>query len=648
MMNKEMGLGLEFSPLRHVSQRTFSCPRHICIRAPGRISVGKRGLLPSLLSTECRLKQPMASSHGLVTICSILLASLKESAFLRAPSAATPERYRFLDCKAFVEQQLLRIYETAELSGLSYSAVSYVWRGNVPENPRPEDTFFHVEGTINDKDTTKDRPDPISLSVLRHACTASIQQDCNLLWLDRLCILQSNREDKKWQIKNMYDVYKNCKSCIVLPGDLRCIVPLQTATAWIHRSWTLQESLAPQKTLVLFAWSNGPGAILAGDEHHEIAEVVSAESAVSSLPAIVDGCTQGHLEFQPHPADWAKSGRRVSCRILGSQTPNVLALGAALSETLAQDPDARYSSIWQCALMRTSSRPVDMVLSIMGIFGVSLDPGAFDENDRLRATVALAREILSRGGRACWLGVSLTLPLSDEISTFPEFPETTVQGTAMVNTSAGMKEVAEMMEGCYPNSLGLRMALPQGTMDERGTLTAAFKFARAEPVGIPEGRDALPYHMRDLSDPPVKPRSVLLGLMQPKEGQKGGDSQEHCSMFSTIGCQDQTSQHSQYSGVEGKVLVRCGDAKSFVLSEEVDQGLDGQASGTFALIFGWFNEYYPGASTATNRNNIRGMLVRDHAPGQFHAISFFSLDRKWRDWAMSLDSREFRIGGANP
>lgn len=41
-------------------------------------------------------------------------------------------------------------------------------------------------------------------------------------------------------------------------------------------------------------------------------------------------------------------------------------------------------------------------------------------------------------------------------------------------------------------------------------------------------------------------------------------------MFSTIGCQDQTSQHSQYSGVEGKVLVRWGDAKSFVLSEEVD------------------------------------------------------------------------------
>ncbi|KAH6622269.1 hypothetical protein C7974DRAFT_397989 [Boeremia exigua] len=574
----------------------------------------------------------MNPPNSLITVCSISLASLEESAFLRAPSAAIPKRYRFLDCKLLVEKQLLQIYEISELSNLDYTAVSYVWRGQVPKNPHLEDASFHVEGTFDENGRPEDKPDPISLRVLRHACTASIHQGCNLLWLDRLCILQSNKEDKKWQIRNMYGIYKSCKSCIVLAGGLHYLVPLQTATAWIHRSWTLQECLAPQKTLVLFAWSDGPGAILAGDEHHNIEEIIPSESAISSLPAIVDGCSQGFLEFQPHPADWHKSGRRVSCNIFGSQTPNVLALGAALSETLGDDPDARYSSIWQCALMRTSSRPVDMVLSIMGIFGVSLDPGAFDENDRLRATVALAREILSSGGRACWLGISLTLPLSSEISTFPAFPETTVQGKAMVHTPEGKKEVAEMMEGCYPNSLGLRMPLPQGSMDESGALTAVFKFARAAPIDLPNRST-------------FKPRSVLLDQMRPEEGQKGDVCLGYNSTLSSIGRHSWRTEHPQCSDAEKEVLARCGNGESFVLSRDSNHDLENQASDTFALIFGWFNEYYPGATTATKRNNIRGMLVRDDAPNRFRAISFFSIDRKWRDWAMLLDSREFCIGG---
>jgi hypothetical protein len=162
-------------------------------------------------------------------------------------------------------------------------------------------------------------------------------------------------------------------------------------TAWIHRSWTLQESLAPKDALVLFAWNQGPGAIKTGDEFGTITEVVPSKSSVTNLSAIVNACVMGKLEFLPHPARWDEVfGRMVTCKILGHATPNLLALGVTLNGTLATDPDTRDHAIWQCALMRTSSRPIDMVFSIMGLFGVSLNTRAFREDERLRATVALA------------------------------------------------------------------------------------------------------------------------------------------------------------------------------------------------------------------------------------------------------------------
>ena len=78
--------------------------------------------------------------------------------------------------------------------------------------------------------------------------------------------------------------------------------------------------------------------------------------------------------------------------------------------------------------MRTSSRPVDMVFSIMGLFGVILDPNMFEAENRIGATVALAKEILRKGGRASWLGMSFRLPPCSMLYTSPVFAETSVSG----------------------------------------------------------------------------------------------------------------------------------------------------------------------------------------------------------------------------
>lgn len=51
-------------------------------------------------------------------------------------------------------------------------------------------------------------------------------------------------------------------------------------------------------------------------------------------------------------------------------------------------------ALWQSSFLRTSKRPVDMALSIMGLFGVSLDPRRYRSGGRISATIALAQEYL--------------------------------------------------------------------------------------------------------------------------------------------------------------------------------------------------------------------------------------------------------------
>ena len=51
-----------------------------------------------------------------------------------------------------------------------------------------------------------------------------------------------------------------------------------------------------------------------------------------------------------------------------------------------------------------------MILSSIGVFDVSLDPAAFHKDDMHGAAIALAREILKRGGRASWLDAAGGVP----------------------------------------------------------------------------------------------------------------------------------------------------------------------------------------------------------------------------------------------
>jgi hypothetical protein len=107
---------------------------------------------------------------------------------------------------------------------------------------------------------------------------------------------------------------------------------------------------------------------MAGDAFGTVSEVTPNESAVMPAADVLNACVVGYLQFT---SPRCPSPFLIRSRIFGAASPNLYATSVAMSEEPAPDPDARNHAIWQSALMRTSSRPVDMVFSIMGLWGHS-------------------------------------------------------------------------------------------------------------------------------------------------------------------------------------------------------------------------------------------------------------------------------------
>lgn len=338
----------------------------------------------------------------------------------------TPQRYRLIDCLQLTQHQTLSIHEFAHFPDMRYAAISYVWRGNpVPEGYKGAE--FSIRGAEN--------ADPIGIEVLTDTCMAALTEGSTHIWIDRLCIMQTSKDDKDWQIREMYHMYRSCASCIVFPAGLRRLVRLDEETGWIHRGWTLQEALAPCDIDVLFSWKLGTCEGRSGDGIvGKLQQIVAVRTAMTSLSLLLDACTAGYLTFE-----YKGTSQMIQTKTFSAQpfnhsyndipfwrptrrvmSPNVSAFAIAMSDHMSHD-EKQYA-IWQSALMRTSSRPVDMIFSTMGLFGVTLDTTAFDKNDRIGATIALAQNILEQGGRANWLGLSFDIDPCPFISTFPTFP----------------------------------------------------------------------------------------------------------------------------------------------------------------------------------------------------------------------------------
>ncbi|KDQ13995.1 hypothetical protein BOTBODRAFT_145884 [Botryobasidium botryosum FD-172 SS1] len=375
---------------------------------------------------------------------------------------ATPCRFRLLSLENLRLYGDFEIFEfpgllEANPLGLCFTTVSYVWKGlpldgNALSQRATSLGDFAVVGAED--------ADPISISLIKDVAWADSvirskdppsrmttfdgnPLNNSLVWLDQLCIMQTSPEDKAWQIRQMHNVYR-LSHCLVLPGGLTRLASPEDATTWMSRAWTLQEVLAPdQSASAVLCQTNDE--ILAhyrsqGDQLHSArCEQLDEDKFIAIIPLLL----------------FLKGGRSLEYYGCSAYAFEEL-LGA---RTLISSPNTIKASrdryVWRSIWCRTSSRPVDMVLSIMQCFYASLDPTKFGKTERVKATIALEQEV-SRNRRyrderqiAPWIREPLLffLPPAPELSIFPQFPETKVDGrSAMIRMPDGsLLPVAEAM-----------------------------------------------------------------------------------------------------------------------------------------------------------------------------------------------------------
>ncbi|CAE6420006.1 unnamed protein product [Rhizoctonia solani] len=516
-------------------------------------------------------------------------------------------QYRFVDCASVLETKTIKIYAYQELPSVPpYTTVSYVWKGNKPDSKDTNGTF-KVKGTDERVDARGLAGNPINIQILEDACSAARQQKTNLLWLDRLCMNKSDKADDDWQTGKMYEIYKRSKFCIVFPGGLERLTPLNEETGWIDRGWTLQEAVAPPEVQVMFKWDLGDSEAqpsLYGPTHAGwITEIAPDRCAMAPLLLLLDCTISGNLELinkdlrgplQKYPVSMFGTtipgvGIKADFRPV---LPNVAALAVILKEQKRNNLQY-YHSIWKSTMMRSTSRATDMIFSIMGLFGVNLDPAQYDDKDDcVKPAIDLVRRILdTKGTRAVWLGASFFSPPCPYISTFPSFPKIFPPGSQNHPTVAipqqGRIRPPLLMLNEYPEFNALP-PISSEKMDEEGYLTF---IAKSAPVFDSQGNHATP-----------------------------------------------SSQGSGYTlqAINGTTWVSSGGSP------------DGAEA--FSVLLGCFTPYSP-FENKKNPNydaaSVRGFIVVREPDNRenFYLDSYIMLNSNALDWISRWQYREFKVGG---
>ncbi|KAF8173729.1 hypothetical protein K438DRAFT_128032 [Mycena galopus ATCC 62051] len=303
-----------------------------------------------------------------------------------------------------------------------------------------------------------------------------------MLWLDRLCILEDSKPDKIWQIHRMFRIYQYCEVCLVFPGGLVRLAGLDDSTTWIDRAWTLQEAVVPgpDKVKVVFELSHA-------SYHAFILHRCDAENYNEAFRRYICRSAQQEDEIKPYGRlveEVLEEGRSAACA-LGQLSSRLWAMDGILrhyAPKMAQDHQSCPIRIIRAAearmldrvmegiaYTRFSSRPVDMVFSIMDLLGVHLDVASFGEGDRTKATIAMIKSLtqLPRA-TATWLYIAPSMSPSKELSTLPQMPETSESGRAYIHTRDGRRTLAfEAIEARGVNVWRTDRA-PRGEMTDSG------------------------------------------------------------------------------------------------------------------------------------------------------------------------------------
>lgn len=325
---------------------------------------------------------------------------------------------------------------------LDYCAISYPWAG--VKYRQDKRGYITVAGA--------QEADPIAISILYDLSWAAWSVfKSEYIWLDRLCLMQENSDDKKWQIARMFDIYHKCTSCIVIPGGLQRLVVLEEETQWVDRAWTLQEVTAPQVTKVSVLYNpNSPA--------NAILEPFRSDGRFWSDTNLVhyENCGRRALMYM------CEAMRRFT-----NQTP--LFFGFKPSQYLTvvhclQGVNQKqHDALWEAAMMRTSSRPCDRIYSIMQLFGVNLNQDYWEKDDTVGPAIALVQASLAAAHNLnyphfewdkvvpprtlSWFLSAYWMDPHPDYSAFPKFPDITVDGPAVWIRDDGSKvKVADALQ----------------------------------------------------------------------------------------------------------------------------------------------------------------------------------------------------------
>lgn len=401
---------------------------------------------------------------------------------LSVKGLATPKTVRLIDCRACRDENIIRVIEWDSLDiikTIPYAATSYVWKGSRKSQVSES---FAIEGAAGG--------DRFNIELFRLVSITAIKNGADYLWLDIFCIMQMNEEDKNWQIQNMANIYRNCSSCTVLLGGLGGLVGVDETTTWINRSWTLQEALLPRAVYCIFKWTRGPGT-LKGGCLRTVIDINSSYGVLGLVELIAFSLSETKFApfLEPYSGDqFAETGPEELVSFLpmlsdSREAPLSLTNCLIKSRYLRMSKDEREkerekndeleSTIWRCAMMRTSTWELDAVFSTMGLFGVQLDPSRYKTQQA--ALIALLQNSMEIGRKATWLAASIVSP-----SLIPLLPTSAIQHPPSIQTSHDVIEARVLTE----NLKWYLSNAPTGILDDNGALEITAPFSRMEVADI--------------------------------------------------------------------------------------------------------------------------------------------------------------------
>jgi hypothetical protein len=309
--------------------------------------------------------------------------------------------------------------------------------------------------------------DSISIDIIRTACVATRAYGYETLWLDRLCMLQDNKQDKTWQIRRMFKIYTCSSLCLIFPGGLVRLARLDDSTSWIYRAWTLQEAVAPgmKKLRLVFqlthpsldafiehrcdveCWSEQTREnVFSGPRHAQFVDKVfeKERSATCDMKLLLQSLDTLHTRISFHAPEITRDPNKYPIRILSAVEAKLLSIVV----------NNRGWPLWIAAYTRSSSRPVEMVFSLIDLLGVQVDVARFGKDDRMKATVVMIQALMLRlNATATWLFIAPAMTPSRELSALLEMPETRESGRAYIQTSRGRvlasKAMGTGVEACW-------------------------------------------------------------------------------------------------------------------------------------------------------------------------------------------------------